>query len=456
MKNAKLSIQNIGLVRDANIELNGITVLTGHNNSGKSTIEKVLYSIVYSAGDLQRRYMIDRFDYMCARLDDIYFDFGAQDSVYTGDDPALKFLFDREYRHLVPFENGLLNHLTSLVNAIPSLTQEMLDCPDISGVDLRTEEDFEETKSNAVQILNSTKDRLERTTVQNFLVSRFSQVLYDEFSGQITPIKDQSANSRITFSYDNGSQFLTSVFQKDSFVSGSNTSLASLPGSVCLVDDPYVMDNVGQLYIPRRHMQRSNFHHRNVLLNMLTNFSYGGSSSTIESLENAEKLEKVFSYINDIVPGTIEADLKNRTSIYVDGKERISTINLATGVKLFSILKMLISLGIIKENGFIMLDEPEAHLHPEWINRLAMFLIALRKEMNLTILVTTQSSNLVLALDAFRRKEEITDHVNFYMSKPEENGMVSFNECTDMSKLYGDLTYSLENAFHTLKKYTDK
>ena len=44
-KTMKLRLSNIGIVRQAEIELQTITVLTGANNSGKSTIGKVLYSI---------------------------------------------------------------------------------------------------------------------------------------------------------------------------------------------------------------------------------------------------------------------------------------------------------------------------------------------------------------------------------------------------------------------------
>lgn len=43
-----LKIKNIGKIREAIVELNGITVIAGENNSGKSTVGKVLYSIFNS------------------------------------------------------------------------------------------------------------------------------------------------------------------------------------------------------------------------------------------------------------------------------------------------------------------------------------------------------------------------------------------------------------------------
>ena len=41
-----LTVKNIGKLTDATIELNGITVIAGENNSGKSTMGKVLFSVV--------------------------------------------------------------------------------------------------------------------------------------------------------------------------------------------------------------------------------------------------------------------------------------------------------------------------------------------------------------------------------------------------------------------------
>lgn len=48
----ELSIKNIGKIANADIKLNGITVVAGENNTGKSTIGKVLYSYFSSCYNL--------------------------------------------------------------------------------------------------------------------------------------------------------------------------------------------------------------------------------------------------------------------------------------------------------------------------------------------------------------------------------------------------------------------
>ena len=51
----KLEIKNIGKIKKASIELNGITVIGGENNTGKSTMGKALYSIFNTFYDKEKK-----------------------------------------------------------------------------------------------------------------------------------------------------------------------------------------------------------------------------------------------------------------------------------------------------------------------------------------------------------------------------------------------------------------
>lgn len=42
----RLKLNNIGIIKDADITLDGLTVIAGENDSGKSTISKILYSMI--------------------------------------------------------------------------------------------------------------------------------------------------------------------------------------------------------------------------------------------------------------------------------------------------------------------------------------------------------------------------------------------------------------------------
>ena len=46
-----ISIKNLGIVQTAEIELNGLTILTGNNDTGKSFIGKLIFSIIKTLKD---------------------------------------------------------------------------------------------------------------------------------------------------------------------------------------------------------------------------------------------------------------------------------------------------------------------------------------------------------------------------------------------------------------------
>jgi len=48
LKQINLNLTNIGIIKQANITLDGLTVIAGENDTGKSTVSKVLYSIIKS------------------------------------------------------------------------------------------------------------------------------------------------------------------------------------------------------------------------------------------------------------------------------------------------------------------------------------------------------------------------------------------------------------------------
>ena len=51
----KLVIENIGKIKKAEFDFRGITVIAGNNNTGKSTVGKVLYSFFNSLQNVSGR-----------------------------------------------------------------------------------------------------------------------------------------------------------------------------------------------------------------------------------------------------------------------------------------------------------------------------------------------------------------------------------------------------------------
>lgn len=90
----KLKLNNIGALKEADITLEGLTVVAGENDSGKSTLGKVLYALIKTIrwssntnGIInQEQYYMDRFNKYIQKL------FNAQISK----DGTIKFFYDNE------------------------------------------------------------------------------------------------------------------------------------------------------------------------------------------------------------------------------------------------------------------------------------------------------------------------------------------------------------------------
>ena len=66
----QIKLENIGIVKNSSIELNGLTVITGKNNSGKSTVGKTLYALFDAVSNISEKYEIDRYNYMVKILEE--------------------------------------------------------------------------------------------------------------------------------------------------------------------------------------------------------------------------------------------------------------------------------------------------------------------------------------------------------------------------------------------------
>lgn len=112
--------------------------------------------------------------------------------------------------------------------------------------------------------------------------------------------------------------------------------------------------------------------------------------------------------------------------------------DVATGFKSFSYIQRLLENGYLDNTTLLMIDEPEAHLHPQWIVEFARLLVLLNKELGVKIMVASHNPDMVAAIQAISRKEEQADQTRFYIAEPSE---------TPYTYSYRDLGNNIEDIF---------
>ena len=164
----KLHIENFAKIANANIEINGITVIAGENNTGKSTVGKILYSLfdsfynITSKINLQRKYSVRSI------IDDLgYYDPEKDDYNYFIDIHSDD--FDDMYDTLL---NSVKNN-----KIIASDVQTILKFYSHSNYDFDDEE-INDYITRIIDVFSITDDQIRRNLVLKTFNAEFNNDFY--------------------------------------------------------------------------------------------------------------------------------------------------------------------------------------------------------------------------------------------------------------------------------------
>lgn len=101
-----------------------------------------------------------------------------------------------------------------------------------------------------------------------------------------------------------------------------------------------------------------------------------------------------------------------------------------------------------KKDTLLIIDEPEAHLHPQWIVEYARMIVLLHKEIGVKFFVASHSTDMISAIRCIAAKEEVQDKLNFYLAEDSEG--------TPYEYTYRDLGLDIDPIFKSFNKSLDK
>ena len=150
--------------------------------------------------------------------------------------------------------------------------------------------------------------------------------------------------------------------------------------------------------------------------------------------------------LNKLLHGKIEVKnnlLRQPEFLYTreDGLLNIPLSKVATGMKLFAYLMRLLQNGYLDDKTILMIDEPEAHLHPQWIVEFARLLVFLQSKLGVKILIASHNPDMVAAIQAISRRQNILEHVHYYLTEADENEPYKYN--------FKELGSSIEQIFES-------
>ena len=467
----QIKLKNIGIIKDSMISLDGLTVITGKNNSGKTTVGKVIYSLFDAVANIQRKARSDKCYYVERQLEDLdsileffrYFRIlmREEENNIFANYPAIQWWLSGEYRRELSLEtmeisvHKFIDELMELdtaflANYMYSSKRYVRISKLGSSID-NLKDTLEEQKEKAISLLQKViVDINKDPELIDYARESINQTLKVEFSNQIQPVKAPNCKSEIELSDTDTVYFHCGIENNNVINDGTPIFMSSPCKNVYFIDDPFILDDVGFRRFYRGSIaEGETFFNANRISSHNTKLKAILRSqkklSVFEQNVLGDALKEMQRKIDTILPGTFEFSPEG--NYYVQGETKLKISNLATGSKMFSIIKMLLNIGEINSTTMLILDEPEAHLHPMWQNAFAEIMVLLVKELNVNILLTTHSPNFMLALDAYMRKYHIAEKTNFYQTDSIENGFVQYT-CVndDMGKIYQDFLQYLSEV----------
>ena len=114
----------------------------------------------------------------------------------------------------------------------------------------------------------------------------------------------------------------------------------------------------------------------------------------------------------------------------------------ASGIKQIGIIQLLLMNNKLQKDGYLIIDEPEVNLHPDWQFKFAEILVLLARDLNITVYLNSHSPFFIEAIDAFTEFYDMQDDINYYLTEEsEKEGKYDFTkiESDELYKIYDNL-----------------
>ena len=403
----KLIVKDFAKIKEANLKFDGLTVIAGDNNTGKSTVGKIMFTLFHRLRNMPQLVLDDRKQAVVTYL--VNSQLGRND----GDGS------------LIPMIKKLLQIADNL--QVDEFVVDSWHRDIVKGIHDEFQQDLSEQekkklREKIVSVWNHSDAAIEQEIVK--------RAFTDVFAGQMNPFQNKVQT-----------EIRLEVQQKEKIIKFSENNCVACQSTINLLEDAIYVDDPFIVEDCFRNTGRPAEGPRAALLKYL---SADYRPSVVDMIEIREKLADINCLLQQTIPGNI-VHKENRLVLALNNQSgELYVENWSAGIKAFAILKRLLENNSLKERGILILDEPEIHLHPQWQLIYAEIIVLLQKAFNLTVLITTHSPFFLDAIEVFAHKHHIENLTNYYLSEAAGDG-IRFREVTEnIDQIYEKMSNPLQ------------
>ncbi|MBO1304586.1 ATP-binding protein [Enterococcus sp. 669A] len=405
-----LEINHIAKIKRATVEINDITVITGQNNSGKSTFGKLIHAI-YAAIDLyQNNYLFAlKYTSILEELENLnrWVDGKRASEVKLLYKDLQSALYQQKRKEDSAQEEALLQdaYLTEEIDVLlNNIQQEMTLKPY-----------FPNRKTIAKMVENISELQKQPIADHAVFAKLLERLLNLEFPASLISKFSLTKSARVTLKEDNGDLVQLSFKNNHLDTAGCTTDLTKKYKKAIYLDDPFLLDALPDTSerrtyggAPSEQMKQAN--ESNYRLRLIEQMKKGEVSRQVRG-------ERIANFLSEVLVGEL---VHKQAGYYYFSKEFPNGIPfsaMSSGMKPFAMLQILLQNGLLASCEYLIFDEPETHLHPQWQIKFAELIVLLAEAYSLKILVTSHSPYFIEALDIFSAKLD----TKFYCAEPDRH-----------------------------------
>lgn len=408
-------LKNIGLIKDAEITLNDLTIICGQNNTGKTYITYSIYGFLYSWNDLidfdieqsifeeleengfcgiDIREYVSKLETILVKLSKRYTN--SLSSVFSVDDDWFK---DSKFEVLI--NSYKLDLDVEIENTFSSSKKDVLQ--------------MKKSKGSSILEISTLTPNIKKQIPQFVLESGINRTLGDIFFKQYfkSPFIITSERTGI------------SLFYKELDIN-KNVMVEHLTNNKSKDIDPFKLfeDSISRYAMPIRH-------------NIDYTRDLGDGICKKKSFLYGDK--EILGYFSDILQGSYKVINQEVFFVTKKSKKQIPMYFSSSATK--SLIELFFYIQHSAQKGdLLIIDEPELNLHPDNHMKIARLLAHLLNK-GISIFITTHSDYLIKELNnLIRLNHQITDKAKILKKyKYKEHDILDYKKVSAYINDFGDV-----------------